>query len=74
MGSKLDPLRALNVGEAIASVDGERTPVEQRLAALLKQQAELANDISPEGEAKYMAVVAELAKLSSEPQTEATKQ
>ena len=52
MGSKLDPLRALNVGEAIASVDGERTPVEQRLAALLKQQAELANDISPEGEAQ----------------------
>ena len=52
MGSKLDPLRALNVGEAIASVDGERTPVEQRLAALLKQQAELANDISPEGEAE----------------------
>ena len=40
MGSKLDPLRALNVGEAVASVDGERTPAEQRLAALLKQQAE----------------------------------
>ena len=42
MGTKLDPLRAQNVGEAVASVDGERTSAEQRLAALLKQQAELA--------------------------------
>ena len=73
MGTKLDPLRALNVGEAVASVDGERTSAEQRLAALLKQQAELANDITPEGEAKYMAVVAELAKLSNETQPGANK-
>ena len=43
MGTKLDPLRAENVGEAVASVDGERTSAEQRLAALLKQQAEPAN-------------------------------
>ena len=66
MGTKLDPLRALNVGEAVASVDGERTPAEQRLSALLKQQAELANDVTPAGEAKYMAVVAELSNLSNE--------
>lgn len=64
MQSKLDPLRAFN--EPVASVDGERTDKEQQLAALLKKQAELANDITPEGEAKYMAVVAELTKLSSE--------
>ena len=29
MGTKLDPLRAMNVGEAVASVDGERSPAEQ---------------------------------------------
>ena len=64
MRTKLDPLRAF--GEPVASVDGERTDKEQQLAALLKKQAELANDITPEGEAKYMAVVAELAKLSEQ--------
>ena len=74
MSTKLDPLRALNVGEAVASVDGERTSAEQRLAALLKQQAEAAADVTPEGERRYMEIVAELARLSSEPQTGATKQ
>ena len=75
MGTKLDPLRALNVGEAVASVDGERTSAEQRLAALLKQQAEAAErHLARRRGASYMAVVAELAKLSSEPQTGATKQ
>jgi hypothetical protein len=66
----LDPLRAAqNIGEAVASVDGERTPAEQRLSALLAKQAALANDITPEGEVKYMEVVAELTRLSNEPQT-----
>jgi hypothetical protein len=73
MTTKLDPLRAENVGEAVASVDGKRTPAEQRLSALLKQQSEAAADVTPEGEARYMQIVAELTKLSSEPQTGANK-
>jgi hypothetical protein len=73
MGTKLDPLRAENIGEAVASVDGKRPPAEQRLSALLKQQAEAAADTSPEGEARYFQIVAELTKLSSEPQTGANK-
>ena len=35
-----------------------------KLAALLKRQAQLAEDITPEGEAAYQAVVAEIAALS----------
>jgi hypothetical protein len=33
------------------------------LGALLKRQAELANDVSPAGEAEYAAVVREIATL-----------
>ena len=69
MRTKLDPLRALS-GEMVASIDGERSPAEQKLAALLKLQNELAADLSRESE--YMEVVAELARLSNE-QTGATK-
>jgi hypothetical protein len=75
MGTKLDPLRALNVGEAVAPADSEaRTPAEVRLSALLNEQAKAAADTSPEGEARYMAVVAEIARLSNEPQPGASKQ
>jgi hypothetical protein len=67
MATTLDPLRALTPGQAVAPAEGDpRTEAETKWAALLKQQAELANDVSPEGEARYMAVVAELARLSSE--------
>jgi hypothetical protein len=70
MGTKLDPLRALNVGEAVAPVDSDaRSPAEVRLAALLRQQAEAAADTSEAGERRYFEIVAELAKLSSEQQT-----
>ena len=67
MQSKLDPLRALQRTGCERRRRAHRQ--EQQLAVLLKKQAELANDITPEGEAKYMAVVAELTKLSSEQQT-----
>jgi hypothetical protein len=67
MGTKLDPLRALNVGEAVAPVDSDaRTDKEQKLAALLKQQAELAADVTPEGERRYMENLAAITRLSSE--------
>ena len=40
------------------------TTDQAKLAALLKRQAQLAEDMTPEGEAKYQAVVAEIAALS----------
>jgi hypothetical protein len=40
------------------------TTDQAKLTALLKQQAILAADMTPEGEAKYQAVVAEIAALS----------
>ena len=64
MQTKLDPLRAENIGEAVASVDGERSPAEQKLAALLKLQNELASDLSRESE--YLDVVNRIAALSNE--------
>ena len=68
MQTKLDPLRAF--GEPVASVDGERSPAEQKLAALLKLQNELASDLSRESE--YLDVVNRIAALSNE-QPGATK-
>jgi hypothetical protein len=41
-----------------------RSEQQERIAELLKQQAILAADMSPEGEVKYQAVVAEIAALS----------
>jgi hypothetical protein len=43
--------------------DPVRTPDQAKLAALLKKQAALAEDITPAGEAAYQAVVAEIAAL-----------
>jgi hypothetical protein len=43
-----------------------RTDTERKLAALLKQQAELATDITPEGEQRYQAIVAALESSSRE--------
>ena len=41
-----------------------RSDQQERLAALLKEQARLAEDMTPAGEAAYQAVVAEIAALS----------
>ena len=41
-----------------------RSDQQQRLAALLKEQARLSEDFTPEGEAAYKQVVAEIAALS----------
>jgi hypothetical protein len=41
----------------------ERTPAEIRLSELLQEQARLSADISPEGEQRYQAVVADIAAL-----------
>ena len=64
MGTTLDPLKAQNVAEVVASVDGERTDKEQQLAALLAKQAQLAMDVSPAGEAAYMENLAAITRLS----------
>jgi hypothetical protein len=53
-----------------ASGNGGETPdplptIDQaKLAALLKRQAQLAEDVTPAGEAAYQQVVAEIAALS----------
>jgi hypothetical protein len=44
--------------------DPARTTDQAKLAALLKRQAQLAEDMTPAGEAAYQAVVAEIAALS----------
>jgi hypothetical protein len=55
------PAASGNGGEA---PDPLPTTDQAKLAALLKRQAQLAEDMTPEGEAKYQAVVAEIAALS----------
>jgi hypothetical protein len=72
MRGKLDPLAALPPaanGQTIhtdeaASPGPVRSEQQERLAALLKEQARLAEDSSPQGEAAYQQVVAEIAALS----------
>jgi hypothetical protein len=44
----------------------QRTEAEQRLAGLLKRQAELAEDVSPAGEAEYQRNVSEIARVQTE--------
>jgi hypothetical protein len=72
MRGKLDPLAALPPaanGQTIhtdeaASPGPVRSEQQERLATLLKEQARLAEDSSPQGEAAYQQVVAEIAALS----------
>ena len=67
MKGKLDPLAALPpppaIGQTFHSDEPARTDQQERLAALLKEQARLAEDMTPAGEAAYQAVVAEIATL-----------
>jgi hypothetical protein len=68
MRGKLDPLAALPPVTATTDEPTASGPVrseqQERIAELLKQQAILAADMSPEGEVKYQAVVAQIAALS----------
>ena len=72
MKGKLDPLAALPpaaTGQSVqldetASPGPVRSDQQERLAALLKEQARLAEDMTPAGEAAYQAVVAQIAALS----------
>jgi hypothetical protein len=66
------PAPARNGGEQIGSGDSKtrgvedaprRIDAERKLGALLRQQALLAEDTTPEGEREYQSVVAEIAKL-----------
>jgi hypothetical protein len=60
-GAAPSPPAASGNGE---TPDPVRTPDQAKLAALLKKQAALAEDITPAGEAAYQQVVAEIAALS----------
>ena len=72
MRGKLDPLAALPPAANGQSVHTDETtspgPVrsdqQERLAELLKEQARLAEDMTPAGEEMYRAVVAQIAALS----------
>jgi hypothetical protein len=55
------PMPAMNGGEPV-----QRSEAEQRLAGLLKQQLELAEDVTPEGEKAYALVVSEIARVQAE--------
>jgi hypothetical protein len=63
MCTVLDPLRA--ACEPVASSEGTPSTDTSKRSELHKRLAELAADQTPEGEAKYMAVVQEIASLSS---------
>jgi hypothetical protein len=43
-----------------------RTEAEQKLSALLKEMSRLAEDVTPAGEAEYLRVVSEVAKVQAE--------
>ena len=72
MKGKLDPLAALPPAgngqtahtDETASPGPVRSDQQERLAALLRRQAQLAEDMTPAGEAAYQQVVAEIAALS----------
>ena len=68
MKGNLDPLAALPPDTSTADIPQSPGPVrsdqQERLAALLKEQARLAEDMTPAGEAAYQAVVAQIAALS----------
>ena len=72
MRGKLDPLTAVPPSangqtahtDETASPGPVRSDQQQRLAALLKEQARLSEDFTPEGEAAYKQVVAEIAAIS----------
>ena len=55
MGTKLDPLRAVNVGEAVASVDGERTPAEQHWRHCSSNRPRPPLTLRPKARRVYMA-------------------
>ena len=55
------PVPATNGGEA-----PQRTESEQQLGALLKRMAELAEDVTPQGEQEYLQVVAAIARVQGE--------
>jgi hypothetical protein len=66
MKGKLDPLAsdAAQKGTDNISSGPVRTDQQERLAELLREQARLAEDMTPAGEAAYQAVVAQIAALS----------
>jgi hypothetical protein len=71
MKGKLDPLAALPPArngtfhtDETPSPGPVRSDQQERLAALLKKQAALAEEMTPAGEAAYQQVVAEIAALS----------
>jgi hypothetical protein len=61
MRGRLDPLKAI---AAVAPAPG--SAAEQKLGRLLSEQARLSTDISEEGEARYRAVVAQIAEVQGE--------
>jgi hypothetical protein len=59
--SSAAPMPTMNGGEPV-----QRSEAEQRLAGLLKQQLELAEDVTPAGEKAYALIVSEIARVQAE--------
>jgi hypothetical protein len=55
-----------NPFDASGAAVRERTPSEERLGSLLAEMARLADDISPEGEAKYLRIQEEVAAVQDQ--------
>ncbi len=49
----------------VSEVDRKKTATKSELEQLLKQQSELALNLSPEGEAAYQACIADIARVSA---------
>jgi hypothetical protein len=64
-GSAGTPASANGAAPNGETPDPVRAPDQAKPAALLKRQAQLAEDVTPAGEIAYQQVVAEIAALSS---------
>ena len=64
-----DPIPAPVTAETAteSATTKKRTPTEAELETLIKQQMELAQDVSPAGEQAYAAVIADIARVSLHP-------
>jgi hypothetical protein len=60
------PISAVPIPPAVLREAPERTEAERKLAALLKEQHDLSEDVSPAGEEKYAACVSQIAQVQAE--------
>jgi hypothetical protein len=57
---------ATQIGDGLTNLGSQRSDAEQRLSDLLMQMSKLAEDVTPAGEAEYLRVVGEVARVQAE--------